>query len=150
MKKILSVLFVASLLVTGCVSPDSILAAADAGLKAYVNSVPDGSDQYNLAEKIDNELLVFSVLYHDAETASSSSKPDIASKIAALAQTLAADDKEFLTLVGVKNPTKQAVVGGVIAAVEAFIVVVQNKYPDPSGNSVQLNSTAAQLKAATK
>lgn len=137
-------------LISGCVSPGLILAAAHAGLKTYEASVPQGSDQYTLADKIDDEVNGLNVLYADAKAASADAKPGIAGKIAALATTLAADNKQFLDLVAVKNPTKREVIAGVIASVEAFIVIVQNDYSDPSGNSVQLNSTAAQIKAATK
>lgn len=151
MKTVLSLvgLCAVSLMLIGCVSASAILAAADAGLKTYEASVTEGSDQYELADKIDAEVNALSVLYHDAEAASSTSKPGIAAQIAALSGTLATDNKQLLALVAVKNPTKQEIIVGVIASVEAFIVVVQDSYPDPSGNSVQLNSTAAQLKAAT-
>lgn len=152
MKQFVSLVLIAVLTVsfTGCIDPQVVLDAADAGLKAYEGSVPAGSDQYTLADKIDDEIHGLAVLYADAKAASKTAQPGIASQIADVAAALTKDSRTLLDLAAVKNPNKRLVLAGVIASVDAFITIVQDAYPNPSGNSVQLNSTAAQLKAAVK
>lgn len=149
MKKLMLALGLSAVIgLTGCTSVSVLLAAADAGLVAYEAGVPQGSDQYQLADKIEGELENLSTLYNDASNAQATAKPALSSQIAAVVQAIAKDGNSFLALVAIKNPQKQEIAAGVIAAIEAFIVAVQNQFPDPSGNSVQLNSTSAQLQAA--
>lgn len=136
--------------IVGCTTLATVLDAAQAGLVAYEAIVPQGSDQYQLADKIDTELANLNILYGDAQAASTSAEPGVAAQIAAQVQVLTSDSAQFLALVAVKNPEKQLIARAIIASVDAFIAGVQNAHPDPSGNSAQLNSTTAQMKAAVK
>lgn len=152
MKKILiSLVLVFSLTfgLVGCVSVDSVLSAAvimsASEQKALATSFPEASEYFGL---ISQKSAGIKGLYDSWKAASASAKPGIAGQIEAAVIDLVSNDTAVLNLVQVKNPTLVVAIESVLAAVEAGIVAVQNDVPAPSGNSVQLNVTAAQLKAA--
>lgn len=152
MKKLISLILITALTFSfvGCINPQKVLNVAESGLKIYEAGFQEGSDQYSLAEKIGNELADLNTLYGDAKKAVGSAKDNLASQIAAVADAITKDSKQLLDLTAIKNPALVNMLKIAIASADAFIAIVQGAYPDPSGSSVQLNSTSAEIKAALK
>lgn len=145
--RIVATLFVMAL--AGCVTVDGIIAGADSFIKSEAANQTDPQVKQSLT-LVSTKLETLRGLYDGFSAASANAKPGLGSQIEGAVQELVSDDAAALSLAGVKNPGRLSEVENAIAAVEAAIVAVQDKAPAPSGNSVQLNSTTAQMQAAVK